>query len=425
MFGRRMILAAAVVLGGSLSSAAVDDEVFRGTVDIALTPAKATMGLFCNSPSVPPNVEMPNGARLSEGFLRISEEDPPPWRPEPWRQVRFLVIDPANRRHPFVLVDLDGNGRFSPDERFSFSHTRRRHLRGTIVIGLPTPPGSAFARYPVELALPDDTYKELVSRDRDWFCLVQSSAPLVTARVRIDGRDLFFRYSISWDAKSLDMHRGGYQAVDDGRLEYESLSPLRSMGPGPQLFRIGTRYVSTDDVDLTLHTVTVRSRSPSDYRRLELRRGLVIPDFGFEDIDGRSHRLSEFRGRYVLLNFWYTGCGPCLVEFPHLKAAEARFASRGLMIIGLSESGSPSEIRERSNPSGTTWIEAKSETVSTLIREWFLITGTPTQLLLDPRGQLIVVGSPTDQHIPLRQEQLLKTLDKVLPRASVTPLSAR
>jgi len=191
------------------------------------------------------------------------------------------------------------------------------------------------------------------------------------------------------------------------------------------VFRIGSRYVSTEEIDLHLHTVAIRSRDPSDYRRLELRRGLVVPDFGFDDIDGRPRRLSEFRGRYVLLNFWYTGCGPCLGEFPHLKGAEARFAGRGLTIVGLSESGSPSEIRARTNPSGTTWVEAKSESVYRLIKEWFQITGTPTQLLLDPAGQLIVVGSPSDRRMPLRQQQLLKTLDKILPRGASAPAISR
>src|SRR5206468_12001604 len=111
-----------------------------------------------------------------------------------------------------------------------------------------------------------------------------------------------------------------------------------------------------------------------------LRRGLAVPEFGFDDIDGRPRRLSEFRGRYVLLNFWYTGCGPCRDEFPHLKAAEARFAGRGLTVLGFSESGSPSEIRAQTNPSGTTWIEARSETVYRLITEWFRLPGLPPEL---------------------------------------------
>jgi len=131
----------------------------------------------------------------------------------------------------------------------------------------------------------------------------------------------------------------------------------------------------------------------------------------------RRRRLSEFRGRYVLLNFWYTGCGrPCTREFPYLKEAEGRFAARGLTILGLSESGSPSEIRSLANPSDTTWIEAKSESVYSLITRWFEILGLPTQLLLDPSSRLIVVGSPSDRSVPLRGQQLLKTLDKVLQR---------
>ena len=43
------------------------------------------------------------------------------------------------------------------------------------------------------------------------------------------------------------------------------------------------------------------------------------PALALEDLDGRSHRLESYRGKVVLINFWYPSCGPCRGEFPTLQ----------------------------------------------------------------------------------------------------------
>ena len=59
------------------------------------------------------------------------------------------------------------------------------------------------------------------------------------------------------------------------------------------------------------------------------------PDLEFRDLDGRPHRLSEWNGKLLLLNFWATWCTPCLKEIPLLVEAQQQHGARGLQIVGI------------------------------------------------------------------------------------------
>jgi thiol-disulfide isomerase/thioredoxin len=61
-----------------------------------------------------------------------------------------------------------------------------------------------------------------------------------------------------------------------------------------------------------------------------------LPAFEFRDGDGRKLTLADFRGRFVLLNFWATWCAPCKEEMPSLNALAARVSTKVLAIIPIS-----------------------------------------------------------------------------------------
>jgi cytochrome c biogenesis protein CcmG/thiol:disulfide interchange protein DsbE len=62
----------------------------------------------------------------------------------------------------------------------------------------------------------------------------------------------------------------------------------------------------------------------------------IAPDFPLRSLDGRSVKLSDFRGKIVVLNFWATWCAPCRVEMPSLIDLYDKYRARGVEIIGVS-----------------------------------------------------------------------------------------
>jgi thiol-disulfide isomerase/thioredoxin len=61
-----------------------------------------------------------------------------------------------------------------------------------------------------------------------------------------------------------------------------------------------------------------------------------FPDNGFPGLDGREHRLSEFKGKIVLVNFWATWCPPCVNELPLLKAMRDKLAGKDFAVVFIS-----------------------------------------------------------------------------------------
>jgi len=70
------------------------------------------------------------------------------------------------------------------------------------------------------------------------------------------------------------------------------------------------------------------------------------PDFSLPDITGQQLKLSDYRGKVVLLDFWATWCGPCREEIPHFVELQNKSGDRGLQIIGASMDDGPEPVRD-------------------------------------------------------------------------------
>jgi len=74
---------------------------------------------------------------------------------------------------------------------------------------------------------------------------------------------------------------------------------------------------------------TVEAASVKEERR-------PAPEFALKDADGKEHKLSDFKGRVVLLNFWATWCGPCKIEMPWFVDFQRKYKDQGFTVLAVS-----------------------------------------------------------------------------------------
>lgn len=95
-----------------------------------------------------------------------------------------------------------------------------------------------------------------------------------------------------------------------------------------------------------LARIYVRSiRTPHSKAGIAKQR-LLAPDFVLPQLDGTPLRLSAYRGKVVLLDFWATWCDPCREETPHFVDLQQQYADRGLEIIGVSMDDTSEPVRD-------------------------------------------------------------------------------
>lgn len=81
--------------------------------------------------------------------------------------------------------------------------------------------------------------------------------------------------------------------------------------------------------------VKLSHRSSGNAAEATAKVGAVAPDFTLQTLDGQSVKLSDYRGKAVLLNFWATWCEPCKIEMPWFIDFQKQYAASGLQIVGV------------------------------------------------------------------------------------------
>lgn len=142
-----------------------------------------------------------------------------------------------------------------------------------------------------------------------------------------------------------------------------------------------------------------------------LEPGQLAPDFELTGLDGKPVRLSELRGRPLLLNFWATWCAPCRQEMPLLQKAAERHAEQGLVVVGVDVGEEAEAVRNYIEALGVGFpiLLDSTQDVSDLYR----VYGLPTSFFIDPQGVIDfrLIGPLDAQSLERRLESIIAPTD--------------
>ncbi len=112
-----------------------------------------------------------------------------------------------------------------------------------------------------------------------------------------------------------------------------------------------------------------------------------VQNFSFKDIDGKVHQFSEYKGKWVIVNYWATFCGPCVAEIPALNSVAKRFKDKAV-VLGM-EAGEtpPDELKQFMAQKKIAYpvIPTQDSTMFAL----GLVYGVPTTFIVNPEGEIV------------------------------------
>lgn len=131
------------------------------------------------------------------------------------------------------------------------------------------------------------------------------------------------------------------------------------------------------------------------------------PDLTMNDVNGKPVSISDFKGKYVLIDFWASWCGPCRQENPNVVAAYNQFKNKNFTILGVSLDEDKAAWQKAIAKDNLTWSHMSD------LKQWesaavqtYGFDGIPFNVLVDPTGKIIASS--------LRGEELNNKLAEVL-----------
>jgi len=119
------------------------------------------------------------------------------------------------------------------------------------------------------------------------------------------------------------------------------------------------------------------------------------PKLAFKSAGGEQIDISKYKGKYVLVDFWATWCGPCMAEAGHMVQVNEEYGPKGLVFIGISLDQDLNEMKNVAKEKKFTWPQYFDGLVwqNKLAGEWG-VRGIPATFLIDPDGKVAWTGHP-------------------------------
>ena len=169
-------------------------------------------------------------------------------------------------------------------------------------------------------------------------------------------------------------------------------------------------------VDTPLQQKTPKTESTKTSNNNSKDASVSAPHFSFPTLGGKTVGLDDYQGKYLLVNFWATWCGPCKVEMPSLESLHEKFKDRDLTVVAVSNDVFGEKVVkpyiEAQNLTFTIGLDPKLE-----VSNQFGVVSLPTTFLIDPQGKIIGVLNGAENWM---DPQTLVYFDQLLEPALVT-----
>ncbi|MBA4119880.1 MAG: hypothetical protein C0513_04160 [Isosphaera sp.] len=117
-----------------------------------------------------------------------------------------------------------------------------------------------------------------------------------------------------------------------------------------------------------------------------VQAGQAAPDWTLTDTDGKSVKLSELRGKVVVMDFWATWCVPCKVAMPELERIHNEMGDKGVVVLGMNawERGDPAKFKKQAGAHYRSTVKADE------VAERYGVAAIPTFFVIDPEGKVVM-----------------------------------
>jgi len=161
------------------------------------------------------------------------------------------------------------------------------------------------------------------------------------------------------------------------------------------LIRSIQTVVSFNEAEIALFSLTIDSiythKKNHKNKVFQLNRGMLkagdkAPDFSLKDVNGNSVQLSDFKGKVILLDFWYIACKPCIKASYKLNELQKEFSDRDLIILGMNTMDKADKIIKHSKKHD---ISYQSILCDRETKAKYKIKSYPSFYLIDPSGTIV------------------------------------